>query len=278
MEEEGNISASRGRPDKDRWDEYSILNDSSYKGGVTDKGNSLEWKSFEKEECVFSEELPEKIEGLQEEEGSREKKKDWDGEIRKGNDNPIRPRKYVASNTEYDRGEKGSPTSEEAKKEILLENLGVHQNISKQRYEEHIRKLRAASDKYTGEGEEVEDLVGARKAQTEKEENMRRALKIQENDLWIKDQEIVLLREKVARLEMKMEIEGKEYIEKCIQRGEAAVKILEEEMKKERRELLERIGQETEKSRVLSRRVEGLKKIINELVRKIKRMKQRSEG
>lgn len=107
-----------------------------------------------------------------------------------------------------------------------------------------------------------------------KEENMRETIRIQENDLETKNQELLLLHQKVSALEKDLEFDGQDYIEKRVKRGETLVKMLSEEIKNERKVFQEKLGEEIERSNTLSKRVDDFKRIINELVRKIKKGKQ----
>ncbi|WEL39503.1 hypothetical protein PFJ87_09g01310 [Encephalitozoon hellem] len=280
MEGEKKISISERGADKNVWDEYSILNDSDCEKGSVDKENSLEWKSFENGEGSFSRKLPESTKHDLNGNVSPVKRHKHGGEI-EGRDSSVETLEVVedrAKNTKLSdvreelsvvgrASEKGSP---EGKGDIL--------NISKQRYEEHMRKAKCMN----GEHEPVKVLgendEKGQEIQLKKEENMRRAIKMQEEEIQMKNQEILLLRERISRLEARMKIDGKEYVSECVLRGEEAIRILEEEIKKERSGFLKKIGEEMERSKMLMKRVDGLKKIINELVRKIKGMKQKTEG
>ncbi|KAG5858835.1 hypothetical protein KMI_11g17910 [Encephalitozoon hellem] len=280
MEGEKKISISERGADKNVWDEYSILNDNDCEKGSVDKENSLEWKSFENGEGSFSRKSSGSTKHDLNGNASSVKRHKHGGEI-EVRDSGVETLEVVedrAKNTKPGdvreelsvvgrASEKGSP---EGKGDIL--------NISKQRYEEHMRKAKCMnggheSGKVLGENDEKGQEI-----QLKKEENMRRAIKMQEEEIQMKNQEILLLRERISRLEARMKIDGKEYVSECVLRGEEAIRILEEEIKKERSGFLKKIGEEMEKSKILMKRVDGLKKIINELVRKIKGMKQKAEG
>ncbi|CAD27082.1 hypothetical protein [Encephalitozoon cuniculi GB-M1] len=282
MEREEKIPFDEGRGGKGKWDEYSILNDSICKERGTDKGSSLEWRSYRNEECNSDTGSQDGVKTFLSEEAPSAKKQRDEEENGKENGRPLVSglRKSVSGNSKATGRRKG----EEPRLEWIEGNgssvcPGIQQNVSKQRYEEHMRRSEYADaeDKPRCEVSKG-NLEDVQVTQIQKEENMRKVLRAQEGDLWAKDQEILLLKEKMSMLESRMEISGKEYVAECVLRGEAAVKMLEEEIKKERAAFLERIGEEVEKSRMLSKRIEGLKKIINELVRKIKRMKQKAEG
>lgn len=179
----------------------------------------------------------------------------------------------------------------------MSKDVGIPTNISRQRYEEHMKKeemLGAMKEETTvsvtvskgeprrpepGRREELikylEDTINMH---VKKEEGMRLVIKTQENSLRIKDGEILLLQQKIQTLLASMEIEGKNYIEECVGRGEKLVTMLEKEVNEERETLKRRLNEEVENSRILSKKVDDLKKVINELVRKVKKTASTTPG
>ncbi|AFN83766.1 hypothetical protein EROM_091500 [Encephalitozoon romaleae SJ-2008] len=281
MEGEEKISASRRKVNESGWDEYSILNDSGYEKRSVDKENSLEWKSFENEGDGISTRSQGNIDcGLSGEISSIKRHRcDVEANKEKNVSQALRVKESVTRAPEPNEIGREHSIAKEASRRNVSEYQEVVPNISRQRYEEHMRKADCVSKEYKP-GDEVSGGGGERtqEIQIQKEENMRKAIKIQEEDIQAKNQEILLLKEKISRLESKLEIEGKEYVRGCVLRGEEAIRIVEEELKKERGDFLKKIGEEAEKTRMLLRRIDGLKKIINELVRKIREMKQKTEG
>lgn len=281
MEGEEKIPASRRKVNEDGWDEYSILNESGYERRSVDKENSLEWRSFENEGNGISARSLGNIDyGLSGEISSIKRHRcDVKTSKEKNGSEALRVKESGTMAFEPNGIEREPSIAEEASERNSFEHQEVVQNISRQRYEEHMRRAEYMSKTYKS-GNEVpkRDDERTQEIQMQKEENMRKAIKMQEEDIQVKNQEILLLKEKVSMLESRLEIEGKEYVSECVLRGKEAIRIVEEELKKERGDFLKKIGEEAEKSRMLLRRIDGLKKIINELVRKIREMKQKAEG
>lgn len=180
--------------------------------------------------------------------------------------------------------------TENGNRDNPLENLKLPLNISKQRYEAHMRQREAdgrtgyAGSKESNPGCSEENMENSQrdlarhledtiKMHIQKESNMRTVIKTQENSLRIKDQEILLFQQKISAMEADMDVGGRSYIEECVSRGEMLTKTLSEELKSERELFQKQLGKEMENSRILLRKIDDLKKIINELVRKIKKQR-----
>lgn len=283
---EGDGPCDERRPKKERWDEYGIINTTTHAEGSGESDSRVEWKSFGSGSGASGKE-PAGSEGrgsLSSDEGISEGCGAYEESYEKHGSRSLISslRESVSRNIRrasgMDKENLPSKSTFVEKKDVCS---GGELNISKQRYFEHMRRSKTTRGESEDEDEReevseagIEERSKKQERKAEREENMRRAIKSQETDLRSKDQEILLLRQKISRLESAMEIKGKRYIKECIERGETAVRMLEEEMKRERNMLLKRIEEEIETSKMLMKRNEGLKKIINELVRKIKRAKR----
>jgi hypothetical protein len=138
------------------------------------------------------------------------------------------------------------------------------ENISKKRYEEDLRRKKMDTGK-----DIVEYLEEAIRLHEAKERNMRATVREKDTLLRVKDQEILLLRQRLSQ-RPSYELDRR-YFRECIEKGKTLAQKLGEEISDERAAFSERLSKELANSRTLEKRIGDLKKILNELVKKIKR-------
>ncbi|KAH9410844.1 hypothetical protein HK407_10g16100 [Ordospora pajunii] len=247
----------KGEECKENWDEYSIVNEDDWGSSAVSSMSELVWKSFDEEGKMLKANLNE--EGAVDEMRDAEDAEGFQKQLIDG------LKESVARNMMKVDGEEKQCKSHE-------EPL----NISKQRYEEYVKKKgenkESLCSKIDGMSRRNEEEVWART-----ESNLRMIIKNQQEELERKEVAINRLNQRVSELSSSMEIKGRIYALQCICRGEELLKAIENDIESEKQILVRRIDEGVENSKVLQKKIDGLKKIVNELVKKIKKKRNVSE-
>ncbi|TBU17933.1 hypothetical protein CWI42_100540 [Ordospora colligata] len=247
----------KGEECKENWDEYSIVNEGDWSSAVTKSMSELAWKSFDEEEMMPKGDLDTK--GVMDEVKEAEDGESFQKRLIDG------LKESVARNIiKVDREEDRCKSNEEPL------------NISKQRYEEYVKKKNEHKDSLCSKTDRM-DKCNYEETYTRTESDLRMIIKNQQEELNKREAIINSLNRKVSELTSNMEIEGKKYALQCICRGEELLKAIENDIECEKQMLVKRINEGIENSKVLQKKVEDLKKIVNELVKKIKKKRNLSE-